>query len=89
MTSLQTGDLHCGFTPGMGFGFGWAVTKEPQGVHEMMSKGTYGHGGASARKAGSTPIKTCSSSSSSSEPACPTPTPATSAASCKPQPWGL
>ena len=27
-------------------GFGWAVTKEPQGVHAMMSKGTYGHGGA-------------------------------------------
>jgi CubicO group peptidase (beta-lactamase class C family) len=46
MTSLQTGDLVCGFTPGMGFGFGWAVTKEPQGVHAMMSKGTYGHGGA-------------------------------------------
>ncbi len=46
MTSLQTGDLPCGFTPGMGFGFGWAVTKEPQGVHAMMSKGTYGHGGA-------------------------------------------
>ena len=46
MTSLQTGDIVCGFTPGMGFGFGWAVTKEPQGVHAMMSKGTYGHGGA-------------------------------------------
>ena len=46
MTTLQTGDLQCGFTPGMGFGFGWAVTKEPQGVHEMMSKGTFGHGGA-------------------------------------------
>lgn len=46
MTTLQTGDLPCGFTPGMGFGFGWAVVREPQGVHEMMSKGTYGHGGA-------------------------------------------
>lgn len=46
MTSLQTGDLDCGFTPGMGFGFGWAVIKEPQGVHSMLSKGTYGHGGA-------------------------------------------
>ena len=46
MTSLQTGDLQCGFTPGMGFGFGWAVIKEPQGVHEMLSKGTFGHGGA-------------------------------------------
>jgi CubicO group peptidase (beta-lactamase class C family) len=46
MTKLQTGDLQCGFTPGMGFGFGWAVVKEPQGVHAMMSPGTYGHGGA-------------------------------------------
>ncbi len=46
MTSLQTGDIVCGFTPGMGFGFGWAYTKQPQGVHAMMSKGTYGHGGA-------------------------------------------
>jgi CubicO group peptidase (beta-lactamase class C family) len=46
MTALQTGDLQCGFTPGMGFGFGWAVVKEPQGVHAMLSKGTFGHGGA-------------------------------------------
>lgn len=46
MTRLQTGDLECGFTPGMGFGFGWAVIKQPQGVHEMMSAGTFGHGGA-------------------------------------------
>jgi CubicO group peptidase (beta-lactamase class C family) len=46
MTALQTGDIQCGFTPGMGFGFGWAHTKEPQGVHAMLSKGTYGHGGA-------------------------------------------
>jgi CubicO group peptidase (beta-lactamase class C family) len=46
MTRLQTGDLICGFTPGMGFGFGWAVVKEPQGVHSMLSKGTFGHGGA-------------------------------------------
>ena len=46
MTALQTGDLQCGFTPGMGFGFGWAVVKEPQGVTEMLSKGTFGHGGA-------------------------------------------
>lgn len=46
MTRIQTGDLNCGFTPGMGFGFGWAVVNKPQGVHEMMSAGTYGHGGA-------------------------------------------
>lgn len=46
MTTVQTGDLQCGFTAGMGFGFGWAVTRKPEGVHEMMSAGTYGHGGA-------------------------------------------
>lgn len=57
MTSLQTGDIVCGFTPGMGFGFGWAVTKEPQGVHAMMSKGTYGHGGAFGTQAWLDPEK--------------------------------
>jgi CubicO group peptidase (beta-lactamase class C family) len=46
MTQLQTGDLRCGFVDGMGFGFGWAVVKSPQGVTEMLSAGSYGHGGA-------------------------------------------
>ncbi len=46
MTKVQTGDLPCGFVPGMGFGYGWAVVKEPQGVTAMVSSGTYGHGGA-------------------------------------------
>ncbi len=46
MTQLQTGDLTAGFTPGMGFGFGWAVVREPQGVTEMLSSGSFGHGGA-------------------------------------------
>ncbi len=46
MTKVQTGDLQCGFVPGMGFGYGWAVVKEPQGVTAMVSPGTFGHGGA-------------------------------------------
>ncbi len=46
MTAVQTGDLVCGFTPGMGFGYGFAVVRKPEGVHSMMSAGTYGHGGA-------------------------------------------
>lgn len=46
MTTLQTGEIKTGFTDGMGWGFGWQFTREPQGVHAMMSKGTYGHGGA-------------------------------------------
>jgi CubicO group peptidase (beta-lactamase class C family) len=46
MTRLQTGDLTSGFTAGMGFGFGWAVVRKPEGVTEMLSPGSYGHGGA-------------------------------------------
>lgn len=46
MTKVQTGELTTGFTAGMGFGFGWAVVRQPKGVTEMLSAGTYGHGGA-------------------------------------------
>jgi len=46
MTKTQTGDLKTGFTDGMSFGLGWAVAREPKGVTAMLSKGTYGHGGA-------------------------------------------
>lgn len=46
MTSNQIGDLKGAFTPGMCFGLGWAVVREPQGVTAMLSPGSYGHGGA-------------------------------------------
>jgi CubicO group peptidase (beta-lactamase class C family) len=46
MTKTQTGDLKTGFTEGMSFGLGWAVVRESKGVTAMLSKGTYGHGGA-------------------------------------------
>ena len=46
MTSLQTGELTTGFVPGMGFGLGCAVVRQPAGVTEMLSPGTFGHGGA-------------------------------------------
>ena len=46
MTKTQTGDLPTGFTDGMSYGFGFAVVKEPKGVTAMLSKGTFGHGGA-------------------------------------------
>lgn len=46
MTSLQTGDLKAGFVDGTGWGYGWAVVKEPKGVAESLSVGTFGHGGA-------------------------------------------
>ncbi|MEQ8786262.1 MAG: serine hydrolase domain-containing protein [Pirellulaceae bacterium] len=46
MTHIQTGDLVTGFTPGNGWGLGWCVVREPQGVSKMVSPGTFGHGGA-------------------------------------------
>ena len=46
MTKVQTGDIKTGFVDGMGFGFGWAVVREPKGVTGMLSPGTFGHGGA-------------------------------------------
>ena len=46
MTSIQTGDLFTGFTPGNGWGLGWCVVREPQEVTKMFSPGTFGHGGA-------------------------------------------
>jgi CubicO group peptidase (beta-lactamase class C family) len=46
MTRTQTGDIKTGFVDGMSWGYGWAVVKEPKGVTEMLSAGTYGHGGA-------------------------------------------
>jgi len=46
MTQVQTGDLTCGFVPGMSFGYGWAVVNKPQEVTAMLSPGTFGHGGA-------------------------------------------
>ncbi len=46
MTSVQSGDLVTGFTPGNGWGLGWCVIRKPQGVSAALSPGTFGHGGA-------------------------------------------
>ena len=46
MTSVQTGELKTGFVEGMGFGLGVGVVREPKGVTEALSPGTFGHGGA-------------------------------------------
>ncbi len=48
LTRTQTGDIKTGFVTGMSWGLGFQVVKEPQGVTEMVSPGTYGHGGAYA-----------------------------------------
>jgi CubicO group peptidase (beta-lactamase class C family) len=46
MTSIQTGDLQTGFTPGNGWGLGVCVIRQPQGITSPLSPGTFGHGGA-------------------------------------------
>ena len=48
LTRTKTGDIKTGFVSGMSWGLGFQVVKEPQGVTEMVSPGTYGHGGAYA-----------------------------------------
>ncbi|MCD6050403.1 MAG: estB 3, partial [Verrucomicrobia bacterium] len=56
-TATQSGEIKTGFVDGMSFGFGFAVVKEPQGVTGMLSKGTYGHGGAYATQSWADPEK--------------------------------
>ncbi len=57
MTTLQTGDLKAGFTPGIGWGLGWGIVREPQGITGMLSPGTFGHGGAYGTQAWIDPVK--------------------------------
>jgi CubicO group peptidase (beta-lactamase class C family) len=45
MTTIQTDGLKTGFTEGNGWGLGWCVVREPQGITAMLSRGTFGHGG--------------------------------------------
>ncbi len=57
MTTVQTGGLKTGFTEGNGWGLGWCVIREPQGVTAMLSPGTFGHGGAYGTQAWIDPVK--------------------------------
>ncbi|MEZ5356316.1 MAG: serine hydrolase domain-containing protein [Bryobacteraceae bacterium] len=57
MTTIVTGDLKTGFTPGNGWGLTWCVVREPQGITAMLSPGTYGHGGAYGTQAWIDPVK--------------------------------
>jgi CubicO group peptidase (beta-lactamase class C family) len=57
MTTIQTGDIKTGFTPGNGWGLGWCVVREPQGVTAMLSPGSFGHGGAYGTQAWIDPQK--------------------------------
>lgn len=56
MTTIQSGDLKTGFTPGNGWGLGFCVIREPQGVTAALSQGTYGHGGAYGTQAWIDPV---------------------------------
>ncbi len=56
MTTIQTGDLKTGFTPGNGWGLGWCVIRQPQGITAMLSPGTFGHGGAYGTQAWIDPV---------------------------------
>ncbi|MDA0207594.1 MAG: serine hydrolase [Acidobacteria bacterium] len=46
MTTVQTGDMPVGWGPGLGFGLGVAVVKDPVAALRYTSIGSYGHGGA-------------------------------------------
>jgi len=50
MTSVQSGILVTGFTPGNAWGLGWCIVREPQGVTAALSPGTFGHGGLAPRR---------------------------------------
>jgi len=57
MTTVQTGNLKTGFTPGNGWGLGWCIVREPQDVTSMLSPGSFGHGGAYGTEGWVDPVK--------------------------------
>ena len=57
MTTVQSGDLTTGFTPGNGWGLGWCVVRQPQGVSEALSPGSFGHGGLFGTQAWLDPVR--------------------------------
>lgn len=57
MTTVQSGDLVTGFTPGNAWGLGWCLVREPQGVSAALSSGSFGHGGKHGTQAWIDPVK--------------------------------
>jgi CubicO group peptidase (beta-lactamase class C family) len=57
MTKNHTADLKAGFAPGMGMGLGFQVVAKPEGVTEMISAGSFGHGGAFGTQSWGDPSK--------------------------------
>lgn len=56
MTTIQTSDLETGFTEGMSYGLGFGIVRNPSGVTAMLSKGTFGHGGAFGTQSWADPL---------------------------------
>ncbi len=56
-SAVQSGDLKTGFTPGNAWGIGCCVVREPQGVTEHLSAGSFGHGGAYGTQGWIDPVK--------------------------------
>ena len=56
-TTVQSGEVKTGFTPGNGWGIGFCVVRKPEGVTGMLSPGTFGHGGAFGTQAWVDPVK--------------------------------
>jgi len=57
MTTVQSGELVTGFTPGNGWGLTWCVVRQPQGVSAMLGPGSHGHGGAYGTQAWIDPVR--------------------------------
>jgi CubicO group peptidase (beta-lactamase class C family)/glyoxylase-like metal-dependent hydrolase (beta-lactamase superfamily II) len=57
MTRIQTGAIKTGFTEGNGWGLGFCIVRDPQGVTSMLSPGSFGHGGAFGTQAWIDPEK--------------------------------
>jgi CubicO group peptidase (beta-lactamase class C family) len=57
LMTVHTDDLKTGFTDGNGWGLGWCVIRDQQGVTAMLSRGSAGHGGAYGTQAWLDPVK--------------------------------
>jgi CubicO group peptidase (beta-lactamase class C family) len=57
MTGVRSGDLAAGFIPGSAWGLGWSIVRDPQGVTEALSPGSFGHGGLFGTQAWIDPVK--------------------------------
>jgi CubicO group peptidase (beta-lactamase class C family) len=57
MTQKQSGDVKAGFVPGSAWGLGFILVEHPEGVTEMLSPGTFGHGGLYGTQEWVDPVK--------------------------------